>query len=42
MGYIGLPVLKIRRVWLNEAIRAGSAPSIAPSRKRELASPSRI
>jgi len=31
MGYIGLPVLKAERVWLNERAWARSAPPSAPS-----------
>jgi hypothetical protein len=31
MGYIGLPVLKTGRIRVNETVRTGSAPPIAPS-----------
>ena len=34
MGYIGLPVLKVGRVWLNGAVSEVRAPPIAPSVKR--------
>jgi hypothetical protein len=34
MGYIGLPVLKIRRLWLNYAVQTGCAPPSASPHDR--------